>query len=71
MKLFALPDANVDRLDRAQWLTPPFDLAFTLTLLPGSGSIVKANARRKIDASERLTLKPNARSVIEHTPRVD
>jgi hypothetical protein len=28
MKLFALPDATVDRLDRAQWLTPPFDLAF-------------------------------------------
>lgn len=28
MKLFSLPDGTVDRKDRAQWMTPPFDLAF-------------------------------------------
>jgi hypothetical protein len=28
MKLFSLPDGVVDRKDRAQWVTIPFDLAF-------------------------------------------
>jgi hypothetical protein len=28
VKLFSLPDGTVDRKDRAQWLTPIFDLAF-------------------------------------------
>lgn len=28
MKLFSLPDGTVDRKDRAQWFTMPFDLAF-------------------------------------------
>ena len=28
MKLFSLPDGTVDRKDRAQWLTPIFDLAY-------------------------------------------
>lgn len=27
MKLFSLPDGAIDRKDRAQWVTPPFDLA--------------------------------------------
>lgn len=27
MKLFSLPDGTVNRLERAQWLTLPFDLA--------------------------------------------
>jgi hypothetical protein len=29
VKLFALPDGVVDRKDRAQWLSCPFDLAFS------------------------------------------
>lgn len=28
MKLFSLPDGTVDRKDRAQWLTPIFDMSF-------------------------------------------
>jgi hypothetical protein len=28
LKLFALPDGVINRKDRAQWLTIPFDLAF-------------------------------------------
>ena len=28
MRLFSLPDGTIDRKDRAQWLTVPFDLAF-------------------------------------------
>ncbi len=28
MKLFSLPDGTIDRKDRAQWITMPFDLAF-------------------------------------------
>lgn len=28
MRLFALPDGLVNRFDRAQWMTPPFDLAW-------------------------------------------
>lgn len=31
MKLFSLPDSQVDKADRAQWLTPIFDLAFQVT----------------------------------------
>lgn len=29
MRLFGKRDGAVDRLDRAEWLTPPFDLAFS------------------------------------------
>lgn len=36
MRLFALPDGVIDRKDRAQWLTTPFDGAFpnTVVILP-------------------------------------
>jgi len=27
VRLFSLPDGQVDRKDRAAWMTPPFDLA--------------------------------------------
>lgn len=28
MRLFGVVDSTINRLDRAEWLTPPFDLAF-------------------------------------------
>jgi hypothetical protein len=34
MKLFSLPDGTISRLDRAQWLTQPFDLAFDVPVVP-------------------------------------
>lgn len=33
MLLFGVPDGNVDRFDRAAWLTGPFDLACSVTTL--------------------------------------
>lgn len=45
MKLFSLPDGTVDRKDRAQWLTMPFDLAFLVTVvLPGPWIVVAMDA---------------------------
>ena len=42
MKLFSLPDGVVDRFDRAQWITQPFDLTFGMMIgssAPGNRTI--------------------------------
>lgn len=45
MKLFSLPDGTVDRKDRAQWLTMPFDLAFLVAVtLPGPWIVAAQDA---------------------------
>ncbi len=39
MRLFALPDGVIDRKDRAQWLTQPFDLAYAQPAAVGRGNV--------------------------------
>lgn len=54
MKLFALPDATIDRNDRAQWLTMPFDLAFGGVLPSHVGPVtVQAKARLTFGVKRR------------------
>lgn len=41
MRLFGKVDNTVDRFDRAQWLTPPFDLAFSAVTRTAGGIAIK------------------------------
>jgi hypothetical protein len=45
MRLFGKVDGTVDRFDRAEWLTPPFDLAFsTAVAIAGPFRAIAADA---------------------------
>lgn len=64
MRLFGKVDGGVNRFDRAEWLTPPFDIAFKIPPpAPSSGS----NLLRKGMARLTATLKQHASEEIQYT----
>ncbi|HAM40557.1 MAG TPA: hypothetical protein DCP69_04280 [Candidatus Omnitrophica bacterium] len=64
MKLFALPDGAVDRLDRAQWFTCPFDLTWAAAAVPVAVRNLSLQARSVVLTLEtRATLTLQTRSV--------
>ena len=44
MRLFGKPNSLIDRFDRAEWITPPFDLSLSIPVSSSSSSISAAEA---------------------------
>lgn len=53
MLLFGVPDGQVDRFDRAAWLTGPFDLAFIVEQNPTQPSGDTVVRRHNVGSSTR------------------
>lgn len=64
MKLFALPDGTIDEKERAQWVTPPFDLATVEQNVGGRRVLGKRSAQaqnsQNPDAQPRIIQNGNA-----------
>jgi hypothetical protein len=56
MRLFGKVDGTIDRFDRAGWLTPPFDMAFSSTAYQAAVPLF-AKSRLRHDLNIKSTLR--------------
>jgi len=63
MRIFGKVDNTIDRFDRAQWLTPPFDLAFVVPSVDDTGAFLgKLTVRPAM--SGQVTVRPASGGVV-------